>query len=292
MTTMIMYTFVLTLLLAIVSGSLAFVPSSLLYSIKSASRQTSTNTNLYIFDQLRKSFEDIVNSSSDDDSTKASSNKKNENYDQQISECLSILNAAASTKSEDPESVVTALEDLEQLMRKKCKAEKGGNPTTAQNVLTNLNGTWRLIFTTGTKTTQDRIKKTVNYFPIKAVQSFDTSTDPFGIENGIYLGDFAALKFSGPFEFDLIKRKLEFDFTRIALFNGLFDIQIKSGDAAKIGASTGLGSESNVKNVNEKGKKAFFNWISADANIATARGGGGGLALWRRIVDEEEEASE
>lgn len=118
-------------------------------------------------------------------------------------------------------------------------------------------------------------------------QSFDTTTKPYGIENGIYLGDFAVLKFSGPFYFDLVKRKLEFDFTKIAVLG--FDINIKSGDAAKIGASTGLGSKNNVKNVNEKGKRAFFNWISADKTIATARGGGGGLALWKRIVEEEEE---
>ncbi len=52
----------------------------------------------------------------------------------------------------------------------------------------------------------------------------------------------------------------------------------------KIGASTGLGSESNVENA-KRDRKAFFNWISADAKIATARGGGGGLALWQRIDD-------
>ena len=43
----------------------------------------------------------------------------------------------------------------------------------------------------------------------------------------------------------------------------------------------------NVKN-SEKGKRPFFNWISADETIATARGGGGGLALWKRVVEEEE----
>lgn len=286
---MIKNTLVLSLLLANISATVGFVPSS---SRSSNSIQSSSSTtSLYIFDQLRKSFEQIGNNGPQINSN--NNNNSNE-YDQPIADCLSILNTAASTKSEDPESVVTALEDLEQLMRKKCKAEnQGNNPTTAQSVLDNLNGSWRLIFTTGTKTTQDRIKKTVNYFPIKAVQSFDTSTDPFGIENGIYFGDFAVLKFSGFFEFNLVKRKLEFDFTQIALFNGLFDITIKSGDAAKIGASTGLGSENNVKNINEKGKKAFFNWISADATIATARGGGGGLALWKRVVEEEvEEASE
>jgi len=50
-----------------------------------------------------------------------------------------------------------------------------------------------------------------------------------------------------------------------------------------MGAASGLGSKSNVKNV-EKGRKAFFNWISADESIATARGGGGGLALWKRVL--------
>ena len=51
--------------------------------------------------------------------------------------------------------------------------------------------------------------------------------------------------------------------------------------------STGLGSENNVELV-EKGAKPFFNWISADKDIATARGGGGGLALWKRDRDMEE----
>ena len=31
------------------------------------------------------------------------------------------------------------------------------------------------------------------------------------------------------------------------------------------------------------------NWISADDEIATARGGGGGLALWRRDTEMEAE---
>ena len=36
------------------------------------------------------------------------------------------------------------------------------------------------------------------------------------------------------------------------------------------------------------GKKPFFNWISADGLIATARGAGGGLALWQRDVELQE----
>ena len=264
--------------LALLGGSTtrAFVPQTSHRQVVSRSNgssngaATTTSLGILVFDQLNNLFAP--------DGTKSSAVTE---FDDEINECIKILNSAANTKSEDPEEVVTALEDLEQLARKKAKAD----PSFAQDVLTNLNGSWRLIFTTGTKTTQDRIQKTVNYFPIKAVQSFDTSTDPYGIENGIYLGDFAVVKFSGPFDFDLVRRKLEFDFTKIAVLG--FEIQIKSEDAAKIGASTGLGSESNVKN-SEKGKRPFFNWIGADATIATARGGGGGLALWKRIAEEEE----
>ena len=264
--------------LALLSGSTtrAFVPQTSHRQVVSRSNgynngaATTTSLGILVFDQLNNLFAP--------DGTKSSAVTE---FDDEINECIKILNSAANTTSEDPEEVVTALEDLEQLARKKAKAD----PSFAQDVLTNLNGSWRLIFTTGTKTTQDRIQKTVNYFPIKAVQSFDTSTDPYGIENGIYLGDFAVVKFSGPFDFDLVRRKLEFDFTKIAVLG--FEIQIKSEDAAKIGASTGLGSESNVKN-SEKGKRPFFNWIGADATIVTARGGGGGLALWKRIAEEEE----
>tara|TARA_B100000524_G_scaffold190291_1_gene98630 strand:- start:595 stop:711 length:117 start_codon:yes stop_codon:yes gene_type:complete len=38
-----------------------------------------------------------------------------------------------------------------------------------------------------------------------------------------------------------------------------------------------------VVNAQKRELPAFFNWISADEQIATARGGGGGLALWRRL---------
>jgi hypothetical protein len=59
------------------------------------------------------------------------------------------------------------------------------------------------------------------------------------------------------------------------------------GGAAGFGSATGLGSEKNRALV-DAGRKAFFNWISADHDITTARGGGGGLALWRRDTETEE----
>lgn len=201
-------------------------------------------------------------------------------YDAPIAEAKQLLVRAAETKSEDSDLVVEALEGLEKLMRQKCKAEPDTAP---KEVLKNLNGAWRLVFTTGTKKTQDNFKTRLNYFPLKAVQTFDTTQDPMKITNGIFVGDFPLIKFSGEFDFDLKKRKLEFDFDEVAPLG--FGIKINQNQAAQIGASSGLGSESNVENA-KRGRQAFFNWISADDKIATARGGGGGLALWKRIAEE------
>lgn len=189
--------------------------------------------------------------------------------------CTAILTRAAETKAEDSEMVLQALLDLEKIARDTAK----GSPEYNKNVLYHLHGSWRLMFTTGTKKTQDRFG-TINYFPIKAIQSFDTEN--MAIENGIYVGDFALVKFLGEFEFDMRKRRLEFDFTKVTLLQFL-DVSLGKGEAAQLGSKSGLGSDSNVANA-AKDKKAFFNWISANADIATARGGGGGLALWKRVV--------
>lgn len=154
----------LVLHLLVIFDGLAFAPPSFHHHTSNTEslKNSPSPTRLNIFDQLRKSFEQLGSPQNNN-----IINPRND-YDERITECLSILNAAANTKGEDPEKVVTALEDLEKLMRQKCKAE---TPTAAESVLKNLNGSWRLVFTTGTKTTQDRIQKTVNYFPIKAVVS-------------------------------------------------------------------------------------------------------------------------
>lgn len=190
---------------------------------------------------------------------------------------LALLKRAAETKQEDSDIVYQALEDLEKQMRTLAK----NDPSVAEQMKANLTGDWRLVFTTGTAKTQQKFGK-INYFPLKAVQSFRTNVEPMTIENGIYVGDWAVLKFSGVMDFDVRKRRLEFDFDKVALFNGLFDIPLKAGEAAQLGSKSGLGSDSNVER-SKKGQAAFFNWISADEDVATARGGGGGLALWKRV---------
>jgi hypothetical protein len=200
-----------------------------------------------------------------------------------IEECKSILVQAAETKDVDSDTVVNALLDLEKLTRQQNKQDPSLADQTLEALSGNGGGSWRLIFTTGTINTQKRTGR-VNYFPLKATQSFNSATDPWLIENGIFVGDFPLVKFSGDFDWTVQKSgvtKLTFDFTKIQLL-GFLDIQLKSGEAASIGAASGLGSESNVA-LEKQGKRAFFNWISADAKIATARGGGGGLAVWKRV---------
>ena len=181
-----------------------------------------------------------------------------------------LLIKASNKEVDDTDSIVDGLLKLEKLMRKKNTYDDN---KTSQDTLNNLNGAWRLIFTTGTVNTQKKLGGRINYFPLKAVQTFDTET--YKISNGIYLGEFAILKFFGTFTWNLKARKLEFDFDEISLLGLL--IGLPKGGAQKIGSSTGLGSPN---------PKPFFNWISADESIggvATARGGGGGLALWRKL---------
>ena len=194
--------------------------------------------------------------------------------EEEIAPLKGILSRASQSRSEDPQKVVDALLSLEKLMRKKSSEDSG---ETSAATIQALNGSWRLIFTTGTVDTQKKMGR-INYFPLKAVQSFDTES--WSITNGIYIGDFPLLKFFGSFEWLPAPRRLVFDFDQISVLGLKFDLP--KGGAAEIGGSTGLGSKENSKLV-KQGRKPFFNWISADEEIATARGGGGGLALWRRV---------
>jgi len=189
-----------------------------------------------------------------------------------VESALSLCRVASQQRDVDPDVVVDALTTLEKEKRAAAKADDGA---TARETLDGLNGAWRLVFTTGDVQTQKKLGRSINYFPLRATQSFDTSN--YRITNGIYLGSFAVLKFEGTFEWIEKQRKMVFDFDRVRLAG--IEFPLGEGDAAQIGASTGLGSETNLK---KEGKKGNFLWISADEEIATARGGGGGLALWRR----------
>lgn len=234
-------------------------------------------------------------SSANDDRTTSSRPLANRaDLNRQMSDCVVLLQSAAVTKQVDPDQVYQSLITLEQLARQCNRLKDEPEYAYAQSVYDNLHGSWRLIFTTGTAKTQSQLLggAKINYFPIKAVQTFNITTttndgggddDDKVITNAIYIGDFVVLQFRGTFDFDIRKCQLTFDFDEISLFNHLITIPLPQGKAAELGAASGLGSASNVVNIQQKKKKAFFNWISANDQIATARGGGGGLALWKRV---------
>ena len=205
--------------------------------------------------------------------------------DAEIHEANELLRRAARTKLENPDRVLDALYSLEKNCKVKFKEDPGAFAT---EIMDNISGEWRLIFTTGTKERQQKSGGRVNYFPLKAIQKFDARTTPMIIENGIYgPWDIPLVRFTGDFDFDARKRKLEFDFDMIEIL-GLLKIKLGRKEIAKIGGATGLGSANNEK-LADMGRRAFFDWISADDEIATARGGGGGLALWKRVVDNDKE---
>jgi len=111
-----------------------------------------------------------------------------------------------------------------------------------------------------------QIGGTISYFPLKAIQTFDTRVNPMAITNGIFLGEAAVVKFFGPFEWNETSRKLTFDFDEIALFGLKF--RLPKGGAAELGAASGLGAKSNVARA-KKELPAFFNWISANDDVTT-----------------------
>ena len=203
------------------------VQSSSLVVLSAETTTPTTNTeSKSVFDNVMQPFLKLFDSTGNTAEVQAANA-----YDEPIQDALEVLYKAAETKSEDPDAVVGALESLEKLMRAKCRVEDDASA----NVLANLEGEWRLVFTTGTKDSQKKLGgKKINYFPIKAVQAFDPTADPMRIQNGIYVGDFAVIKFFGDFEFNMKSRKLEFDFDKIAVLG--FTIDLGKGKAAEVSA--------------------------------------------------------
>ena len=103
--------------------------------------------------------------------------------DVEIQEAKQLLCRAAETKLENPDRVLDAMMSLE----KNCKLKFREDPKAfAEDIVDNISGDWRLIFTTGTKERQEKSGGRVNYFPLKAIQKFDATVEPKIIENAIY----------------------------------------------------------------------------------------------------------
>lgn len=126
-----------------------------------------------------------------------------------------------------------------------------------------------------------------SYFPIRAEQSWDTSS--LRIRNGIYAGPISFF-FDGPFRWDEKRGILEFTFTRVSLAAGPFgpwSRDIQASDWNELTETEEKATQGQGKIARSKGSRKlavpFFKIVLADGKVVAARGRGGGLALWQRI---------
>lgn len=169
---------------------------------------------------------------------------------------LDALAKSALTREVAPENVFEAIRVLEN--SRDALAKLGFE---AQ-----LSGDWRLIYTTGTKKTEDEIGR-VNYVPITAIQRFDMERK--FIRNGVYLGPLS-LEFEGTLRWIAERRRLEFDFEDLKVCG--FSVPL----------SDGLRSAMGMKSSQPYKKQPAFEFVAVDSKVAAARGAGGGVALWLR----------
>lgn len=127
-----------------------------------------------------------------------------------------------------------------------------------------LTGDWRLVYTTGTKKTEDEVGR-INYVPIVAVQRFDMEKK--FIRNGVYLGPIS-IEFEGTLRWIEDRRRMEFDFDEIKICG----LSLPLPDVAR--SLVGMRSSTPYK------RQPAFDFVVADGTIVAARGAGGGVALW------------
>lgn len=112
-----------------------------------------------------------------------------------VDSALALCRVAATSREADPDTVCEAMLTVEKGMRDTAKADGGA---LSRSTLQSLDGAWRLVFTTGTVDMQSKLGRKIDYFPLRATQTFDTRTN--AITNGIYVGSFALVRFFGSFE--------------------------------------------------------------------------------------------
>lgn len=216
--------------------------------------------------------------SADDSDDSASTAKTKSSKAEQLEK--SALQAAAATvvlkratesqRSRRPSSstVANALQQLE-------KQQRRNKATTDINELV---GQWELVFTSKEKTSNPLERPM--YFPIRARQTFkltDSSEQVGTFNNGIFVAG-SSLRFQGPFRWVSKANRLEFTFTSLTL---------------RIGPLGPFVFNDIDKKGNELGERTakvlpFFTFFLARRGIATARGRGGGLALYKKVAKSEE----
>jgi hypothetical protein len=190
--------------------------------------------------------------------------------DPALDQAIAFLTTPSATPAA-PDTVVEAL----------LQAEKTAKQTKVRHSYSQLLGTWRLGFVTGTKKSRQRagvILGAGRFLPkwVKIHLSYSQSVpdqERGTVQNSVELG-FLQLVLTGPTQFWQKTNMLAFDFTRIrvSLFGlKLYEGYIRRGQTREAGFY-----EQSVK------EQAFFTYFLVENHCLAARGRGGGLALWTR----------
>lgn len=190
--------------------------------------------------------------------------------DPAIDQAIKFLTTPSATPPA-PEAVVAAL----------LTAEKTTKQTKVHYDYSDLLGTWRLGFITGTKKSRQRIGVTLGagrFVPkwVKIHLSYflsESDQERGTVQNSVELGPLQ-LVLTGPTQFRPQTNNLAFDFTqmRVSLSEmKLYDGYVRAGQDREARFY-----EQSVK------EQAFFKYFLVQDLCIAARGRGGGLALWTR----------
>ncbi|NCO75912.1 MAG: hypothetical protein GW795_05955 [Cyanobacteria bacterium] len=192
---------------------------------------------------------------------------------------IEILNNAVNDKNSLPKSNL--------LVEALLAAEKYSHQEKTQYQFEQLIGHWQLHFITGTKNSQKKLGNFLGsgfYLPslVKVIISYSSEENlkeknQGKIENIVKFG---LVKFiiDGPSKFILKKNIIAFDFTYLKMFilgQKTYEMNIRNGKDSH--------SQFYQKNINQQ---AFFSYFYVSENIIAARGRGGGLALWKKVMDK------
>lgn len=196
---------------------------------------------------------------------------------------LSLIERAASLTSErsdlpDSSQVVESLLYLEKLAKK----EK------IDYSFSDLIGSWKLRFITGTKKTRKRagiVLGAGRYIPqliqiqIRYEPDPDGNSDTGRVQNSVRLA-FLVFSLTGPVKFLKPKNILAFDFTAMTI--KVFGLKIYDGYIFN-----GANREQEFYQT-KISQQAFFSYFLITEKLIVARGRGGGLALWvKNIADDK-----
>ena len=186
--------------------------------------------------------------------------------------------AFLTTPSTTPPASASVVEAL-------LMAEKTGKQTKVRHTYSQLLGTWRLGFVTGTKRSRKRagvILGAGRFLPklvrIHLSYSQSESEQERGtVQNSVELG-LLKLVLTGPTRFLSKTNLLAFDFTRMQVSLSrlkLYEGYIRGGQDREARFY-----EQSLK------QQAFFTYFLVENRCIAARGRGGGLALWTRVSQD------